>query len=785
MTLSGPLRKLADRIRDPSEGTLDEDAGATLEPDAVSLPGVVQDPARPRLAAGTRLAGRYRIERRLGIGGSGEVYAAHDELLGTRIAVKLLRGHPGATAIERLRAEILSARRVTHPALCKVFDLTRSDDGDDDRGGGGEPLWFLTMELLDGASLAHHLASAGPLTAADANRVGLELVDAVAAAHAAGVIHRDLSTGNVMLVRRDGAWHGVVTDFGLAIAVDTAAPPPALGAGTPAYMPPEQRAGRPPTAASDVWALGVVLAELTTGRRPEAGEPPAGVPRRWGPILRRCLRAEPSRRFRDASELARALRGRRRWPAALALGGTAVAAVLVAIVVAGGPDPPRPLPPVPVDPAPADGVRRAFALGGNRSTVSALHELPGGDLLLTGHAMAPFAPRGVPIAGCDPGRRCGYVARSSPAGALRWVRVLAGSGDVRLHAAAVGDARVVIAGDLMGAAAFADDRGRDQLDGFVAELALDGGRTRWFHRVGVAREASLRSVARAGDGAVYVAGIVNGDDPWRRTWPGAAPASATALVMALAPDGAPGWRRTLTTSGSLAVMDVEVVGDLVVWGGSAGGEVHGDQLDLAASPRARALIEALDRASGQPRWLVAGRDGYSAVGALAGAGPDALVAAGLFEGSATLGDHALTAQEHADGWLARVELATGRVTWLRRVGGPGWGNLNDVLVRGDDVYAVGRCRGLVEDGLELRGRGLDDALLIRARGDGTLVGAWLWGDVDGDKARRVAAAAGGGLWVGGSFRHSFRAGRYHLTGRGQESAFVIELAAGAVTGGAP
>jgi eukaryotic-like serine/threonine-protein kinase len=280
----------------------------------------------PALPEGAVVAGRYRVVRFLARGGMGEVYEAEDNELGERIALKTLRtlggsqGSSESRSIDRFKREVQLARKVTHPNVCRIFDL-----GVDQAGGGR--IVFLTMELLAGESLAERLER-GRLAPAEALPLVAQMADALAAAHAAGVIHRDFKSSNVMLV--DGGKRVVVTDFGLARSSerreDSSLSQENALIGSPKYMAPEQVEGLTLTPAADVYALGVVAFEMVTGRLPFIGEtalqtalkrltesPPSArslqpdLPPSWDRALAQCLARDPKERFADARAFAAAL----------------------------------------------------------------------------------------------------------------------------------------------------------------------------------------------------------------------------------------------------------------------------------------------------------------------------------------------------------------------------------------------------------------------------------------------------------------------------------------------
>src|SRR5471030_2390400 len=279
-----------------------------------------------RFAPGTLLAGRFRIVAPLGRGGMGEVYRADDLKLGQTVALKFLPDdlmHDPAR-LAQFHNEVRVARTISHRNVCRTYDIGDAD---------GRP--FLTMEYVDGEDLASLLRRIGRFPQEKAVEVARQICAGVAAAHERGVLHRDLKPANVMI---DGEGHVRLTDFGLAAIagnIDN------IRSGTPAYMAPEQLAGREVTQRSDIYALGLVLFELFTGKRAyEAGTlnellqlhesgsvaSPSSVVRDLDPTIeraiQRCLEREPSKRPPSALAVSAALPGVDQLAAAIAAGET-------------------------------------------------------------------------------------------------------------------------------------------------------------------------------------------------------------------------------------------------------------------------------------------------------------------------------------------------------------------------------------------------------------------------------------------------------------------------------
>jgi tetratricopeptide (TPR) repeat protein len=276
--------------------------------DSGSVPRSSADPVAP----GQFVAGRFRLIRRLGEGGMGVVYEAVDTKLGERRALKFAKDGYSHS----ISPEARSALRVTHNNICRIHEIHTADSG----SGSTD---FISMEFVDGETLASRCRREN--VAHDvAVEIARQLCRGIEAAHEARILHRDLKSANVMLTSNaDGSLRAVITDFGLARALGSDGSRPLFVSGTPAYIAPECWKGSPPSPASDIYALGVILYELITGRlpfpagtdwtrrltvRPEApSRSPRGPDTRWDGIVLRCLEPDPGKRFSTAAAVLRAV----------------------------------------------------------------------------------------------------------------------------------------------------------------------------------------------------------------------------------------------------------------------------------------------------------------------------------------------------------------------------------------------------------------------------------------------------------------------------------------------
>jgi eukaryotic-like serine/threonine-protein kinase len=268
---------------------------------------------------GTTYGDRYLVFERVGAGGMAEVYRARDELLGRDVALKVLseRFARDSSFVERFRREAQSAANLNAPQIVSLYDY--GSDGD---------AYFIVMEFIDGTSLADIIRNEAPLLPERAAEIALDVTKALERAHAAGIVHRDIKPGNI-LITKEGLTK--VTDFGIARAArgdnEQTMTQTGMVIGTAAYLSPEQAQGQPVDGRSDLYSLGVVLYEMLSGHAPFAGdtplaiaykhvrefaEPPssvnADVPKELDAIVMKALAKNPENRYANAVEFEQDLR---------------------------------------------------------------------------------------------------------------------------------------------------------------------------------------------------------------------------------------------------------------------------------------------------------------------------------------------------------------------------------------------------------------------------------------------------------------------------------------------
>jgi eukaryotic-like serine/threonine-protein kinase len=278
------------------------------------------------------LCDRFEILASLGTGGMGQVYEALDRELQESIAIKAIRSEIAETpgVLTRFKREVYATRKITHPNVCRTFDLECHSPSNDD---SARKITFLTMELLRGETLAQQIRRTGPLPINEVRVLAIQLANALLAAHEVGIIHCDLKPSNIFMTHAEAGLRAVVTDFGIAKFTQQPDLIPSSSssgsmthwgavAGTPLYMAPEQADGGICTPGSDLYAYGLILYEAITGERPShdnyspqeietklnaatasSGSQPLNLNAEWSVLLSGCLQTDPQERFTHVQQV--------------------------------------------------------------------------------------------------------------------------------------------------------------------------------------------------------------------------------------------------------------------------------------------------------------------------------------------------------------------------------------------------------------------------------------------------------------------------------------------------
>jgi len=309
MLLEGRMADISPDKSSPALGNLDSATSTRVQDE--TLPSTKTD-----LSERTKqlLSLRYDLLVKLGSGGMGIVYKARDRETGEILALKVLKSTltDDPSLMERFRNELRLARRITHHNVCRIYDFNRVDDSA-----------FISMEFVDGHSLREVLNRPGKLEFLQVLNIAMQICAGLGEAHSQGIIHRDLKPENVMLDRLGDV---KLMDFGIARSLDTRSTATGSFLGTPAYMAPEQAEGKPADRRSDIYSLGLVLYEMSTGQAAFSGDTPLAValkqiretppsPRNLQPglpaqveyVILKCLCKDPAKRFQAVEEVEAAL----------------------------------------------------------------------------------------------------------------------------------------------------------------------------------------------------------------------------------------------------------------------------------------------------------------------------------------------------------------------------------------------------------------------------------------------------------------------------------------------
>lgn len=317
-----------------------------------------QDLPKPRFAPGSVFAGRYLVEKRIGKGGMGTVYKATDKILEIPVAVKTMNSDVtlDEKTLLRFKREVILARKVAHPNVCRIYDI-----------GESEGIHYVSMEYLEGVSLADLLLTRGALAPSEGLKILKQVLEALKEAHRVGIIHRDLKPQNIMVVGD----HAYIMDFGISVSTEASTlTATGMMVGTPRYMAPEQFGEGAKDQRCDLYAVGVIMFEMFTGRLPFESNTPAGVmyahlytdppkPSDMVPefskplerIILKTLEKDPQNRYQTANDLLVAIEHmssppRKQRPKA--------APAAPHPPMPPPPQPPRPLPPQPQRPHPPE-----------------------------------------------------------------------------------------------------------------------------------------------------------------------------------------------------------------------------------------------------------------------------------------------------------------------------------------------------------------------------------------------------------------------------------------------
>ncbi len=662
----------------------------------------------------------YRLMRRIGAGGMGEVFLARDTRLDRPVAVKLLRGEIRSTARQRFLIEARAVARLSHPNVVTIHRVGEIGDRS-----------YLVQEFVPGRSLD---TLPKPLPWARALELAVGLARGLAAAHRAGVLHRDIKPANAIL-----SDDGVVKllDFGLAKLVELGAQAgdgtdsegdagllpvaPLLTSagtllGTPHYMPPESWQGAAPDASADIYSLGAVVHELCTGHRihpghtiaevsasarerdaaPLAAEVP-GIDPGFAAIIDRCLRRDPSARWPSADAMCSALvqaLGRTSSPPILrrrvvALIGVVAAAAAVASLLVLAFTGTKAA--APVGGAPTDEVFRAGkgelllwlqTAGPGEKSIDAVARDRQGNLYVVGHASDDFQLAGRVVKAAHE-RGFSFIARLDPAGKVAWVRPVVSTGDIRLGALAVDNlGAVVVAGSYSGQVRDTELPARSSRpDCFVAQVDAEAGKLIWARACGAtAGHANALAVDRRG--TIYVAGEIEGSASFTGDRSLGAPGVRALFLVTYTPTGGLRWAWVPRGGTRARLRGLAISDDALYVGGVVQGDFELDAAHVLQHDRLAGFVGRFAPDSGALVWA------HSST-ATGGGLPLALALSPDGKRLATGG-----AGASRDTWVSTMDAATGATLGFTTVAAPPGATIEHLAFdRSGHVLAMGGYRG--------------------------------------------------------------------------------------------
>ncbi len=748
-------------------------------------------PTGAHARSGDVLVDRYELGVELGRGAFGVVFRAHDRIAGTDVAIKVLSASMMRSPIapERLRRELRAAWTVTHPGVVRVHDVIVFGDR-----------VALSMELIEGETLGDRLARDGTLAPAALVALATALAEALAAAHAGGVVHRDLKPSNILIRASNG--RPVITDFGLSRITAVEGEPGALEGlaveltrsgelrGTPAFMAPEQLRGASEVGpAADNFAFGLVLFEAATGARPHAheelsaliaartaGPPPSlaklrpELPARLASTVDACLAVDPRARIADGrAVVTRLAPPTRRWWLAGAL--LPLAAIgTVAAVLHGRATPPAP-PEMTVSQPTSGPLRLSVTVPGTfGGIVQRALRTPDRGILVAGHTTKAYGD------GAD--LRSGFIVALAPTGELRWHREIDGPRDMQLIDMARAAGNVVVVGIQHGGLALGNGqaiprpRNEGMPDGYIVAFDERDGTARWTRVCDATEFCQPRSIVADPAGNTYVAGEFVGDATFGGSVVHHISPDRGLFVVSYSPTGVLRWVAASTEiAGGTRNLGLVLRDREVLICGSISGRTKFAGLEIADG---EGFLAAIDQATGAGRWV----DRFAAPIEAVDVTRDGRIAiGGVFTTTlAIVPDHPLASAGNVDGFVAMLDRER-KPLWAVDIGGTHYDALRSIAVTpSGGVVAVGRYDiDLAAGDKHVASKGGSDIFVVELDATGKVTGLRSFGGLDADRARTVTVDRDGVIGITGAFRKVIDVDGVAIRGTGTSNGFAFEL----------